>query len=231
MSLKKNISVFTGIPNLSNNDRYKNYRGFVLNALKNQQTSVNILPPYVTPPHAGEFQVGMKNRLEAIVGRMNDIVDKYMTTDAPYLWIIDGDVEPPPDALETLLRYNVDVASGVYPRHDFAASNVMLFGEMVKDHSCGWFKPKVWSFMKDHVLGEKERCAGGSGCLLIKRRVFKQHHPKLPSLRFTRDGECGLDTLFWKRIQDAGFTARIDFNVVCGHLPNLRLSKIDEWLK
>ena len=234
MSLKKTLSVFVGIPNLSTNDRYKSYLGFVSNALKNQKTSVKMLPTYITPPHAGTFEMGNSNRLDAIIGRMNDIVDKFMTSDASHLWILDGDVEPPPHALETLIRHNVDVASGVYPMHDFSTSNKMLFGEMKQGHQCGGFKPCLWESAKGQVFGETERWSGGTGCILIKRWVLKQHNPRLPALRFARTGldkrTCGGDMFFWKRIQDAGFTARVDFNVACGHLPDYRLSRIDNWL-
>jgi len=85
--------------------------------------------------------------------------------------------------------------------------------------------------MKGKVFGAEEHWSGGTGCLLIKRRVFNRYHPKINPIRFNRDGGCGLDMLFWKRVQDAGFTARVDANVVCSHLPDYRLSEIDEWLK
>ena len=234
MSLKKNISVFVGIPNLSNNDRYKNYTGHLLNALATQETTVNILKPYITTPHAGSFEHGKTSRLDAIIGRMNNIVDKFMTTNASHLFILDGDVEPPPHTIDTLIRHNVDVASGVYPSHDFEVSRTVIFGEMKKDHRCGVFKPSIWEDIEGQVFGEDEAWSGGTGCILIRRRVFKQHHARLPAIRFTRtrdDGvECGGDMLFWKRVQDAGFTARVDANVLCGHFPNYRLSNIEEWL-
>ena len=67
--------------------------------------------------------------------------------------------------------------------------------------------------------------------MLVKRRVFEQHHPKLSPLRFSKDNDCGMDVLFWKRVQDAGFSARVDANIICGHRPRFPLSKIDEWLK
>ena len=233
MKLKKTLKVFVGIPNLANDDRYNGYRLRVIDALNHQQTSVEILKPYITPPHAGKFEHGNTNRLDAIIGRMNNILTKFNTVDATHLWILDGDVEAPPHALDTLIRHNVDVASGVYPQHDFKTSNKLVFGEMKENHRCGGFTPSLWSDVKGGVFGENERWSGGSGCMLIKRRVFKRAHPKLTALKFTRKGPqgiCGGDMLFWKNIQDAGFTVRVDTNVVCGHLPNHRLENIKEWL-
>ena len=228
---KTKISVFCGIPNLANRDKYSNYRSYVLDAIRKQKTSFEVMEPYITPPHAGLFEHGNDSRLNAITGRMNDIVNKYMTSDASHLWIVDGDVEPPIHAVDTLLRDNVDVASGVYPYHNFAESKAMIFGRMVKDHPCGFFRPRVWEHMKGQVFGsEEEPWSGGTGCILIKRRVFKRHHPKIEPLRFNKEGDCGADMLFWKNVQTIGFTARVDARVVCGHLPNYRLKDIDEWL-
>ena len=85
--------------------------------------------------------------------------------------------------------------------------------------------------MKGQVFGEDEAWGGGTWCILIKRRVFKRHHPKLAPIRFSRAGDCGLDIFFWKRVQDAGFTARVDANVVCSHLPSYPLKDIKSWLQ
>ena len=230
-NLKKNISVFIGIPNLSNNDKYKGYIASVLNHLQRQETTVKLMKPYITPPHVGKFSVGMPDRLHAIVGRMNDIVDTFMGTDATHLFVNDGDVEIPPNCIDTLIRHNVDLVSGVYPWHNFDTTKAMMFGRMHKEHPCGNLRPRTWDAMKETVWGEDDPWTGGTGCMLVKRRVFEQHHPKLSPLRFSKDNDCGMDMLFWKRVQDAGFTARVDANIICGHRPNFPLSKIDEWLK
>ena len=232
LALKSSVKVFIGIPNLASHDRYSNYRGYVLNAIAAQETGATLMKPYITPPHAGLFQHGDDSRLNAIVGRMNNIVDKYMASDASHLWIVDGDVEPPVHAVDTLLRHNVDVASGVYPFKSFDSTKAMCFGRMKKDHPCGYLRPRAWEHMKGQVFGSKdEPWSGGTGCILIKRRVFKRHHPKIASIRFTRENNtCGLDVFFWKRVQDVGFTARVDANVVCSHLPKYRLKDVDKWL-
>ena len=233
LALKSNVKVFVGIPNLSNKDKYDKYRKSVLNTIAAQETTVTIMKPYITPFHAGRYQYGDGSRLNAIAGRMNVIVDLFMDSDATHVFFNDGDVEAPPNGIDTLLRHNVDVASGVYPFHNFKEVKSMLFGRMRRGekNQCGQFIPRHWEYMRGQVFGEEEAWSGGSGCLLVKRRVFKRHHPKILSLRFTRAGGCGLDTLFWKRVQDAGFTARVDANVVCGHLPSYSLKDINEWLK
>lgn len=236
--LKKNISVFPAIPNLSNHDRYASYLPSVLTHIEKQETTATILPTYVTPPHAGKFQHGMPDRLDAIVDRMNEALDRFLMSDASHVFFCDGDVEIPPNCIDTLIRHNVDIASGVYPFHNFTKrtedgvpARAMMFGRMAKENPCGLFHPRDWDYMKNTVWGEDEMWTGGTGCLLVKRRVFTSHNPRMPPLKFSRDGGCSsMDMLFWKRAQDAGFTARVDANIVCGHLPRYPLREIDEWL-
>jgi len=230
LSIKSNISIFIGIPQLSRNDKYGKYLGHVLNSIKAQETDFKVHEPYITPPHSGGYALGEPSRLNAICDRMNDIVDKFLASDASHLMIVDGDVELPPHALDTLIRHNVDLASGVYPYHNFKECNAMIHGRMNPNNACGFHVPRDWEYMKGQVFGDEFKVSGGTGCIMIKRRVFKRYHPKIAPLRFSRENDCSLDTYFWKRCQDAGFTARLDCNVVCSHLPEYPLSKIDEWL-
>lgn len=228
--LKDNISVYVGVPWLRN-DGFRSYLGSCLNHIAQQECSVKIMKPQLTSPFSGSFKSGEQSLLYAIMDRMNCVIDDFMKTDATHLWMIDADVEVPPDALETLLRHDVDLASGVYPFHNFDHCRAMMFGRM-GDNPCGFFIPRDWDYMKNQVFGDEFPVSGGTGCLLVKRRVFKRYHPRLKALRFDKKGgACGADVYFWKRVQDAGFTARVDANVVCGHLPEYKLSEIDEWLR
>lgn len=235
LPLKSNIKVFIGIPQLSRSDKYSSYIGSVLNHIDAQETDVELMKPYITPPHAGNFHTGADDRLDAIVERMNKILDTFMTTDASHVFINDGDVEIPPNTIDTLIRHDVDMASGVYPFHNFDESYSMLFGRVTSyENPCGHIRPRDWDYMKGRILGETERWGGGTGCLLIKRRVLKRHHPRIKPLRLTRQGPdrtCGGDIYFWKRVQDRGFTARIDANIVCGHLPKYPLKDIKSWIR
>lgn len=230
MKLKSDISVYVGIPWLRN-DEYKTQLDSCINYLEKQETAVKVLKPKPTSPYSGVFKHGENSLLYAIIDRMNAIVDGYMKTKASHLWVVDADVEVPPHALETLLKHDVDLASGVYPFHNFTQCNAMMFGRM-GDNECGFFHPRDWNYMKGMIFGEEFPVSGGTGCILVKRRVFKKYHPKLRPLRFTKKGgQCGGDVYFWKRAQDMGFTARVDANVVCGHTPQYPLSKIGEWLQ
>lgn len=230
LSLKNKVSVFVGIPSLSRNDKYSGYIGKVINSINAQITDVEVFKPYVTAPHSGVFKLGKSSRLGAICGRMNKIVDKFLASKASHVMFVDGDVELPTDSIDTLIKHDVDLASGVYPHHNFGDCNAMIQGRMNPNNRCGAHVPRSWTYMKGRVFGNDYKVSGGTGCLLVKRRVFARIHPKIAPLRFSRMGGCSLDWFFWKRCQDAGFTARLDCNVVCSHLPNYPLSKIGEWL-
>lgn len=230
LKLKSNITVHVGIPWLRDHDEFSSHLPHCLNAIEAQETSIKILKPQLTSTYSGKFEEGQRSLLYAIMDRMNAVIEGFTQSKATHLWMVDADVEPPPHALETLLRHDADLASGVYPFHNWRDCHAMMGGR-IGEEECGFFVPRNWDYMKGHVLGVNERVSAGSGCLLIKRRVVMRHHPKISPLRFDKkDGRCGADVYFWKRAQDAGFTARLDANVVCGHRPGHPLSKIEEWL-
>lgn len=219
LSLKKNLKVYVGIPWLRN-DEYKSFLGSCLNHLEQQECSVEVMDPQPTQSYSGKFKHGEESLLYAITDRMNAVIEDYLRTDASHLFIVDADVEIPPHTLETLLRHDVDLASGVYPFHNFETCHAMMFGRMGPNDPCGFFIPRDWEYMKDQVFGEEFPVSGGTGCFLVKRRVFGRYSAKIKPLRFTRKGgKCGGDVYFWKRAQDMGFTARVDARIVCGHLP------------
>lgn len=230
--LRSNLKVFVGIPWLSNDDEYRGYLKSCLTHIEAQETSVEVLKPEITPTFHGDFHKGQQDLLYAIMDRMNAVIRKFIPTDATHLFIVDADVELPPNALDVLLRHDVDIASGVYPFHNFEVCRAMMFGRMrMKGNPCGFFVPRDWDYMKDTVMGGDYPVSGGTGCMLIKRRVLMKHHPRVKPLRFSKKGgECGADVYFWKRVQDMGFTARVDANIVCGHLPEYPLSERNEWL-
>jgi hypothetical protein len=236
MKLKDNITVFVGIPWLCN-DHYEDYYRSCVDYIRRQDTSVKVLPVWRTASYSGKYERNMPSILYAIMDRMNAVIDRFMSTNATHLWMVDADVEVPPHALETLLNHDADIASGVYPFHNFKANQEknacrsMMGGRMKNDDPCGFFRPRDWDYMKERVFGIDERVSAGTGCMLVKRRVFKRYHPNIRPLRFDKDeGRCGADVYFWKRCQDLGFTARLDANIICGHLPEYSLSKIEEWL-
>jgi len=227
MSLKSTIEIFVGIPSLRERDIYiQSYLGTCKTHIKNQECPVKVLEPYVTPPYSGKWKRGEKSRLYAITDRLNNIVDKFMSINATHLWIVDADIEVPKHALCELLKLDVDIASGIYTFHkDW---NKAMFGRIPNTETYQ-FAPRATGFIRGRVLGEDFMVGGGNGCMLIKRRVFKKHHPRIPALRFISPGGRGSDIYFWYRAQKAGFTARIHGGIICGHLPQFPLSVVGDY--
>lgn len=132
-------------------------------------------------------------------------------------------MEWPPDALCTLLKMNVDIASGVYPQHNDRGK--LIAGIICKTEKRG-FSVSSMDHLRGKIIGGNEFVAAGNGCMLIKRRVFKQYSPHYPSLRFVSEGGFGSDLYFWWTAQKIGFKCRINGNIICGHNPQHPLAEI-----
>lgn len=213
--LKQGLKVLAAIPNLADGD---SYAPFVKNATRRIEKQKCPVPTtiYVTPPFPGRFDLGHKSRLDAITNRLNHIVDHFMGSGCTHLWIVDADVEPPDFALDTLLRMNVDVASGVYSFHN--DRNVLMFGRMRYGDKSLMIPRGFIGFSGDGIIGQDFRVGGGNGCLLVKRRVFQQYDRRVAPIRFDSTWANGSDVNFWYQCQEAGFVCRVNANVKCGHL-------------
>jgi hypothetical protein len=82
-----------------------------------------------------------------------------------YLFFLDSDVVPPPDAVERLIARNVPVVSGVYARRSPPETLpvAMINGQ--------WLSPRLPKnkLLDVHLVG--------AGCLLVKREVLKALPP------------------------------------------------------
>jgi len=226
MKLKSNLKVFVGIPWLKNNDRYSEYLPSCLKHLKEQECPVKIDRIFKTTPTSTITEPGTKRLHKALTDKLNEIVDAFMRTDCSHLWIIDSDVEVPKNALCSLIYLNVDIASGLYSFHN--ERRTMMAGPIPEGLYTS-FKPQDIGYIRGKILGKDGFVGAGNGCMLIKRRVFERQHKSYAGLRFRTDGTKGSDVQFWYDAQAAGFTARINCNIICGHLPQFPLSEINDF--
>jgi len=204
--------ILVGIPHLRDGDRYADYQSTILESVKHQ-VGVENLEVFITPAYEGDISTGVLKRF-AYCLKLNELIDACISSDASHLWIVDEDTEPPRTALRELLDLDVDLSSGVFPFHN--RRELMMFGHM-PDFEEYRFKPKDLNYISKTVIGDSEKVGGGSGCLLIKRHVLKT------GLRFINPEGRGPDVYFWHRAQNAGYKCRIDFNILCGHLPEFPL--------
>ena len=214
------MKIFVGIPWLRDGDAYESYIESCLSHLRGQRCPVKTMPPYVTPPLIDALRDGdHAHHQRGHTKKMNEIVDKFLKTDATHLALVDADLEWPPDALYTLFKMDVDVASGMYSFHNDRFC--MMAGVMLESETHR-FKPRKVGYLRGRIIGENEFVAAGTGCILLKRRVFEQQ----PPLRFISKEGMACDTYFWWMAQKRGFKCRVNGNVICGHLPKYPLAEI-----
>jgi hypothetical protein len=161
---------------------------------------------FVTPPQD-------KAGLPGVVDAQNLLIDKCINEGFDYLWIIQADVEVPPNASGNLFALDVDVAQGVVQRHNDRFALICGF----MDESM-----RVWYLPKKAVEGQilSGWVFAGLSCTLIKRRVLEA------GFRFRYQHGVGEDILFMYEVQKAGFLAKVDGRVLCGHLPEWPLGSV-----
>jgi len=147
-----------------------------------------------------------KKDLPGVVDAQNLLVERALGGGFDYLWIVQADVEVPLGSFEKLFGLDVDVAQGVVPRHDDEQALI-----------CGFLdeKAKVWYLPRNAVEGMvlSGWVFAGLSCTLIARRVLEA------GIRFQYQSGVGEDVLFMYDAQRAGFIAKVDGRVLCGHLP------------
>lgn len=140
-----------------------------------------------------------------------------------YLFFIDDDVTPKPDALLMLLEHDVDVCLGYY------LHRTRSYVEESKTNLC---KLGEHSFLNQYTREELRELresgknlikvhGGGLGCSLIKSSVFNRI--KWPFFRWYIYGKEGYgilseDLYFDVKCEKAGIPIHADTRVHCGHL-------------
>ena len=177
-----------------------------------------MLDPWITRTATGRGETRY-----LVARKMNEIMDKSLTTDCTHVWLVDADCELPPNALEDLIRLDVDIASGVSPTHNDW-----------NETTAAWELPggglRFYRRMdiEGRVVGESEAVATGGFCMLIKRRALlrysKYHAPLRYHVQRSRKAIYGPELQFFIDAQRMGFSVRLHGGVMCGHLPEYPLS-------
>lgn len=116
----------------------------------------------------------------------------------------------PKHAFGSLYTLGVDVAYGVVRRH----SEADFIAGFIDGNMKVWYLPEA--LVQNHVL--KGPVMAGCSCILIKRKVIER-------LKFRCQENLGEDVYFAYDVAREGFTAAIDGDVQCGHLPEKPLVK------
>ena len=109
---KSSLKVFVAVPWL-----YGEIYPSCLEHIEAQECSVEVTSPYYVPPPSKVLDVTKQGKAFQSAQNVNRYIDVFMETDATHIWILDADIEAPPDALCELLKLDVDLASGVSFNH------------------------------------------------------------------------------------------------------------------
>ncbi len=191
-----------GIPSLNDHDRYF---GYLASALSHAKTALEGLAydVFVTSPSSLPSWAGL-------VEAQNQIVERFLAGGYDFLWLVELDVQVPPDSLQKLLALNVDIACGYVRRHN---GEGLILG-FLDENMRVWYLPL--NAVQGNVLSGW--VMAGTSCLLIKRRVFAEGccFKFLPNVT--------PDILFMFQVQRMGFVAKVHGDVLCGHLPEFPLT-------
>lgn len=145
------------------------------------------------------------------IARMRAETRKYfLRGDWERLWFVDGDILPPPDALERLEAWNAPIASGVYPIRLNTQNAVLPFAGRLRDNGMLFYNLKCLP----ENYEDMEIIGGGMGCALISRETLVATRFKLRDLpAFGEDYEF---------CESSGRRVRVDWGVSCGHALNER---------
>lgn len=142
----------------------------------------------------------------------NTAVDRTLEHGFQWLFFLDDDVIPPPDAIHRLISRGGDIVSGLYYRRAEPIVPVMI--KEVNGQ-------RIWvtDFQAGSLLDVD---LVGAGCLLIHRRVLERvpkpwfewllDRPEIP------EGQrCSEDFAFCRKAKQHGFNIQVDTGVVCRH--------------
>jgi hypothetical protein len=158
---------------------------------------VFVTPPASLPSWAGLVEV------------QNLIVERFLAGNYDFLWLVELDVQVPPDSFQKLFALDVDVACGYVRRHN---GEGLILG-FLDENMRVWYLPQ--NAVQANVLSGW--VMAGTSCLLIKRQVFASGY------RFKFLPNVTPDILFMFEVQRMGFVAKVHAMFCVGTCPNSRL--------
>ena len=128
---------------------------------------------------------------ESLITRArNELARLFLEKGYDYLMFIDADIHFPHDAIPALLLAEKDIVCGIYPKKEINWSSINKAVQEGKpdihDHAGAFVFNMVQSeegFVETDESGVLEVRHGGTGFMLIKRSVFEELMPHVPTYR------------------------------------------------
>jgi hypothetical protein len=166
--------------------------------------------------------------LAGVVEATNFLARKCVVEGFDFLWIVEADVEVPRHALVRLLSDVSDISLGIYPNH--RPDELRMMAGFFQEHP-DRVKPDVCSvFSVDQLKGKvfEGMVWAGIGCALISRRVFEKLQFVYDQNEYMRKVGVHDQLFLFDAQQRYGFRVLLRCDVLCGHLPEWPLQKLEE---
>lgn len=161
----------------------------------------------------------------------NKIADKVLELGADWLFMVDGDVTLPKDALLNLLSHDVDCVSGYYLRReeDNTPSDLTIAYKLLDENGNEHFNYTLESaYTKDELADMRHRGdylvevhGFGMGCTLARAYLFgRVKYPWFKWVNYANEKRDVLteDFYFCEELRKAGIPRYVDTRVACGHM-------------
>lgn len=140
----------------------------------------------------------------------NDIHNKFLKSNSPYLMMLDSDIMFPPNTLHALMEHKLPIVGGWY--RDKKAENhhpcVYDFVEDQEDFS-------VFRHRNEPGTGLEKVDATGAGCWLMTREVAEALGENPYSHKISGGGE---DFILCRKLMELEIPLHVDWSVSCAHL-------------
>ena len=154
----------------------------------------------------------------------NSIVKRFLSTNCTHLLMIDNDIVPPTDTLERLLFHNKEIIGAICPVIGPDKNNKLMksYNAYHRD-VMGKYLQHDWP----DSSGLEEVDAIGTGCIMIKRKVFEDG-----KLLFTTEYDeegikwTGEDISFCENAKDISIQIYADYKLKCKHIKSCNLLEL-----
>lgn len=160
----------------------------------------------------------------------NMMVEDFLKTDCDIMWFLDSDVVPPPHVLDLVTKYGEhwELAGAPYPVFVTPAGY-----ERPQVVMCVYANgPKGLHACKVPYEGTAFVDGMATGCIFIKREVFKQLEKPYFEFKFDPETRCmteGEDLGFCAKVSKLGYKFFTDFSMVCAHYKTVNLLDVNNY--
>lgn len=151
-----------------------------------------------------------ENRIMRIISSRNACRYYFLKNSYDYLFFLDTDMIPPPDALQQLLKVDADIASGNYLCRQEINGKLLVLPALYKHHGNQLATLTMEEAKQNNVI---DIAVCGLGCCLIKRKVLE----KISFRPFTQSKTGGEDVAFCVDAQKEGCIIKANLAARCSH--------------